>query len=92
MESLLKAKPIFSWFAKATNGSSWQALEKKVLMKKLAAKSTKKLLKKLLCLTDALGKIVEIFSGGFFEDFEVKFGNYGEQMVENIGNDAFVGN
>jgi hypothetical protein len=39
MESLLKAKPIFSWFAKATNGSSWQTLEKKALLKKLGMES-----------------------------------------------------
>jgi hypothetical protein len=41
MESLLKAKPIFSWFAKATAGSSWQTLEKKALLKKLGMKSGK---------------------------------------------------
>jgi hypothetical protein len=40
-ESLLKAKPIFSWVAKATNGSSWEAIEKKVLLKKLGTEDGK---------------------------------------------------
>jgi hypothetical protein len=41
VESLLKAKLIFSCNFVATNGSSQNCLEKKVLLKKLATKSWK---------------------------------------------------
>jgi len=38
-ESLLGRKPIFSWFGRATNGSSCRTLEKKVFEQKLVAES-----------------------------------------------------
>jgi len=38
-ESLLGRKPIFSWFGRATNGSSCRTLEKKVFEQKLVVKS-----------------------------------------------------
>jgi hypothetical protein len=39
MESLVKAKAIFSWYTTATNGSSLCAKEKKLLTNKLGMES-----------------------------------------------------